>query len=105
MARADVKRAQLEHTIEAAEKAILTAQQAERLVQQASTSADPKEVAHAERNLEQARHVVQTAIEHVKGGTDEHREQQVVQVADQLQAALTDLDAAQGVISTPKQIR
>ncbi|MCD1257549.1 hypothetical protein B5M42_001695 [Paenibacillus athensensis] len=95
----------LQHALDAAEHAILLAQEAERKLQAAMTQADPQAIASAQAELGHAKRQVADANSQLDAYNKEPYAQQIKQTLEQLHQAAQDLDVNQAKSTTPKQIR
>jgi hypothetical protein len=96
---------QVQHAIDAADHAILLAQDAEHKLQRAMTEANPEFIQSAQAALSHAKHVVLEAQEQLQTFNGEQYGQQIKQTIEQLSQASQDIDANHEKFHTPKQIR
>ncbi|UKS29110.1 hypothetical protein LOZ80_09335 [Paenibacillus sp. HWE-109] len=95
----------VQHAIDAADHAILQAQDAEHKLQVAISESNPHAIQSAQAAITQAKHQVHQAHEQLQTFNNEQFGQQIQQTMEQLTQASQDLDANQNKFSTPKQIR
>ncbi|MGG1517307.1 hypothetical protein ABE504_17985 [Paenibacillus oryzisoli] len=95
----------LQHAIDAADNAILQAQDAEHQLQRALQQADPQRIQSAQAALAQAKINVQQAQEQLKSFPAHEFGTQTAQNAQQLSQAAQDLTASEAKSHMPKQIR
>ncbi|MDD9267969.1 hypothetical protein ACFPES_13105 [Paenibacillus sp. GCM10023248] len=96
---------QVQHAVDAADHAMLAAQEAEHRLQRAITTANPSEIQSAQAALVQAKHKVNDAHAQLEVYNNEQYGQQIKQTMEQLIQASQDLDANHVKFHTPKQIR
>jgi N-acetyl-beta-hexosaminidase len=95
----------IRHALEAADQAILIAQNAEHNLQAAITKADPHAIQSAQAAIIEAQKQVAEAQGQLLSFNDEHYGQQIKQTLQQLEQSSQDLEANQEKAQTPRQIR
>jgi hypothetical protein len=96
----------VKHAEEHAESAIMAAQRAEAMLQDALVSADPKLIQAAQARLDTAQHDGTEALKHLtEYHYTEKYQQQLEQTSDELRQASQDLEAAQRDAVMPRQVR
>ncbi|MNI41362.1 hypothetical protein D3C73_956130 [compost metagenome] len=95
----------IRHAIEAADKAILIAQEAEHHLQAALTEADPQYIQSAQAALVHARKQVEDANAQLQTFDNETYGQQIQQTLQQLAQSGQDLQFSEEKSHMPKQVR
>ncbi|WP_068774760.1 hypothetical protein [Paenibacillus sp. FJAT-26967] len=95
----------IEHAVEAADAAILNAQEAEHELQGAITLADPVAIQRAQAKLGSAKRQVREAQGQIQSFDSQKYGQQLEQTIQQLHQAAQDLEVSEDKFHTPRQIR
>lgn len=96
----------IKHAQEHAESAIMAAQRAEAMLQDALQLADPVQIQSAQARLEQAKHDAVEARKHLaEFSMMEGYDQQLQQTVDELRKASKDIKASEDKARMPKQVR
>ncbi|MEC0246756.1 hypothetical protein P4H65_13255 [Paenibacillus chitinolyticus] len=95
----------IRHAVEAADAAILAAQEAEHELQGAITQADPNAIHRAQAKLDSAKRQVAEASAQIRSFDGDRYGQQLQQTIEQLQQAKQDLEVNEDHYHTPKQVR
>ncbi|MDR6549783.1 hypothetical protein [Paenibacillus qinlingensis] len=95
----------VQHAIDAADHAILQAQDAQHKLQVAITEANPNAIQSAQAALVQADQQVRQAQQQLAEFANDQFGQQIKQTFEQLNQAAQDIGANQEKFHTPKQVR